>query len=84
MYQDVESFCKELINGGSEGLCNCVGEGVLIDKADMCFTACTLSQKGIPSGTLKSWLKSLQEGRRDKYWCICCVKSTNTVIEWKK
>jgi hypothetical protein len=84
MYEDVESFCTELTNGGSEGLCDCVGEVVLPDKAYICFRASTLSQKGIPSDTPKSWLKSLQESGRDKYWCMCHVKSTNMVIEWKK
>jgi len=79
-----EAFCTQLTNGGSEGLCDYVGEGVLPDKADICFRACTLSQKGIPSDIPKSWLKSLQESCRDKYWRICHVKSTNMVIEWKK
>jgi hypothetical protein len=83
-YEDVESFCTELTNGESEGLCDCVGEGVIQDKADMCFRTCTLSQKGIPPDTPKSWLKSLQEGRRERYWCSCRVKSTNMVMEWKK
>jgi len=83
MYEDVESFCTELVNGGSEGLCDCVGEEVLPDKAE-CFKARFLSQKGIPSDISKSWLKDLQESRRDKYWCTCRAKSTNMVIEWKK
>jgi hypothetical protein len=83
-YKDVESFCTELTNGGSEGLCDCVGEGVIQDQAGMCIRACTLSQKGIPPDTPKSWLKSLPEGSWDKYWCRCRVKSTNIVIEWKK
>jgi len=81
MYEDVESFCTELVNGGAQGLCDCVGEGVLPDKADICFRAHTLSQKGILSDISKSWLKDLQESRRDKYWCTCCVKSANMVIE---
>jgi len=35
MYEDVESFFTEHVNGGAEGLCDCVGEGALPDKADM-------------------------------------------------
>jgi len=27
MYEDVESFCTELVNDGAEVLCECVGEG---------------------------------------------------------
>jgi hypothetical protein len=44
MYEDVESFCTELVNGGAEGLCDCVDEGVLPDKAAIRFRAHTLSQ----------------------------------------
>jgi hypothetical protein len=83
-YKDVESFCKELINVGFEGLCDCVGEGVIQDEADMCFRVCTMSQKGISFDIPKSWLKSLQEDHHDKYWCSCRVKSTNMLIDWKK
>jgi hypothetical protein len=82
MYENVES-CTELINGG-RNICDCVGEGVIQEKADMCFRACTVSQKGIPSNNPKFWLKSLQEDRQDKYRCSCRVKSTNMVTEWKK
>jgi len=84
MYEDVESFCTEFVNGVSEGLCDCVGEEVLTDKANICFKTRFLSQKVIPSDISKSWLKDLQESRPGKYWCICNVKSTNMVIEWKK
>jgi hypothetical protein len=83
-YEDAESFCTEIANGGSEVLCDCVGEGVIPDKARMCFRACTLSQKGIPSDTPKSCLKSLQEDYRDDYWCSCNVRSTDLVMIWKK
>ena len=34
MYEDFESFCTELVNGEAESLCDCVGEGVLPDKAE--------------------------------------------------
>jgi hypothetical protein len=83
MYQNVESFCTELVNGRAEGLCDCVGDGILPDKADICFRTPNLSKRGILSDISRSWLKSLQESRRDKYWCTCRVKSTDTVIEWK-
>ena len=72
------------MNGGSEGLCVCVGDGILPDKADICFRAYTLSQKGIPPDISKAWLKDLKESRWEKYWCTCRVKSTDMVIEWKK
>jgi hypothetical protein len=83
-YENDESFCTELTNGGTEVLCDWVGEGVMPDKADMCFRACTPSQKGIPPDTPKPWLKSLQKGRLYRFWCGCCVKSTDKVREWKK
>jgi len=44
MYEDVESSCTEPVNGGAEGLCDCVDEGVLPDKAAIRFRAHTLSQ----------------------------------------
>jgi hypothetical protein len=83
-YEDVESFCTELTNAGVESLCDSVCEKVIPDKANMCFRACTLSQKGTLSDTPKSWLKFLQKDRRDKYWCRCSVRSTDMVMEWKK
>jgi len=48
MSGDVEAFCTEFVKGGSEGLCECVGEGVLPDKADMCFRVYTVTKKYLP------------------------------------
>ena len=45
MSGDVESFCTELVNGGSVGLCDCVGYGVLTDKADMFQSLHTVTKK---------------------------------------
>jgi hypothetical protein len=83
-YEEVTSFCTDLTKGRSEGLCDCVGEGVIIDKAEMCFRPCTLSQRGIPPYIANSWIKFLQENdKTHSYWCRCKVQSTDVVMKWK-
>jgi hypothetical protein len=72
--EDVESFCTDLTKGRSEGLCDCVGEGVIPDKAEMCFRPYTSSQRGIPPYIAKSWVKFLQEhDKLHNYGCTCRV-----------
>jgi hypothetical protein len=84
-YGGVICFCKELINGGLEGLYDCVVEGVIEDKGGICLeTTCGSSQIHRPSTSLKWLLKMMQEDYPERYKCSCYVDATDMVIEWRE
>jgi hypothetical protein len=85
-YEGVICFCKELINGGFEGLCDCVGESLFKDKADRCGRAISgpPQLRPVPSHLRKLILKWKQEFYPDKYRCGCNVDSTGLEIEWRE
>jgi hypothetical protein len=93
-YEDVSSFCSELVDGGSEGLNDCVGGywgmGLLADKTPLCYRFLTCSQtKNLYRNEAQgSWVRRLAEDTPYKYWCSCNTPDeecdADEVLEWNR
>ena len=88
-FEDVDRFCREMLDGGLEGLCDCVGTRITTILEDK-ITICRLEPT--PQSQLdyyryrdvdKSWKKQLHELDRQKYRCHCPISSTEWVISEK-
>jgi hypothetical protein len=74
-YKDLEKFCNELVNGGLEGLCDCVSEDIyLLVNAKRC---CRGSQNYLFASRKVVREKQVYEG----FCCLCPVSSAYT-LEW--
>jgi hypothetical protein len=70
---EMEKFCQELIIGGSEHLCNCLGESfpeILEGKVRECYRAQNSKRLNL-AHIGRSMMRSYHECDRNRYWCNC-------------
>jgi hypothetical protein len=82
----LQSFCNELMEGGSEGLCSCFFDWLPSPNLKVKVTSYFrerwhLSQKYLTLN--RSLLRSLQERRPYYYTCRCRITYSETLKEWK-
>jgi len=85
-YGDLHDFCKELKNGGFEGLCDCVYTHSfewMKDKIEPCHLEESTHSYLKETHVLRSWERTSQQQnqRRNLFQCMCPV-SSSYVVEW--
>jgi len=83
----VDTFCAELMRGGAEGVCECIGDcpDLFQGKVNVCW----LNRPVTPLPDIsRYWIRQIQEwNEEERYKCLCPVSSTEWVIsdiEWRK
>ena len=83
-YEDIATFCMEIMKGVLEVLCDCVSVGVLQlleDKVEQCDMApSSQSRRDKYKGIPRSWIKTVQESKKHRIPCRCPVSSSYTVF----